>query len=119
MIFPSSQRKKQIAWTTCNKLYLTGKLLRLELVRHGEQQQQLVEGCLLRAFVALRSVGYTTVTENDIKPLTAVGASGAALIEHVNSQVSQKCLLNPNSNINHKFSVNSCVLHGNLLCSET
>nr|AET50857.1 hypothetical protein [Eimeria tenella] len=32
-------------------------------------------------------VGYTTVTENDIKPLTAVGASGAALIEHVNSQL--------------------------------
>ncbi|CDJ65282.1 LOW QUALITY PROTEIN: hypothetical protein, conserved [Eimeria necatrix] len=37
-------------------------------------------------------VGYTTVTENDIKPLTAVGESGAALIEHVNNQSSEQAV---------------------------
>ncbi|XP_026193572.1 uncharacterized protein LOC34619363 [Cyclospora cayetanensis] len=35
----------------------------------------------------LNRVGYATVTEADIKPLEAVGASGVPLVEHVNNQL--------------------------------
>lgn len=35
----------------------------------------------------LDRVGYTTIMEDDVKPLKAVGPSGEALVEHVNNQL--------------------------------